>query len=142
MCQSYKFKAEFKKIESKMAPRSPSYEPTFKFGLYFFTVLTSLNYFKVVVERVPEYSTRTRLFLGHPNPIFPGRVDTRLYLNPTFSDFWVNFMQIFGYLKELPDFFGTRIRLSLLFRRPYPNLTFYYPNYSIPDFLLPATPLS
>ena len=73
--------------------------------------------------RLPEYSTQTRLFLGHPNLTFPGRVDTRLYPKLTFSDFWVNFMQIFGYPKELPDFFGTRIRLSLLFRLPDPTRT-------------------
>ena len=31
-----------------------------------------------------EYLTRTRPFLGHPNPTFPGRVGTRPYPNPTF----------------------------------------------------------
>ena len=29
--------------------------------------------------RLPEYSTRTGLFLGHPNLTFPGQVDIRLY---------------------------------------------------------------
>ena len=84
-------------------------------------------------------TTRTRLFLGHPNLTFQGWVDTRLYPNPTFSDFWVNFMQIYGYPKELPDFFGTQIRLSLLFRlldptriRLFTTRTIQYPTFCYP----------
>ena len=75
--------------------------------------------------RLPEYSTCTWIFLGHPNP--------------TFSDFWVNFMQIFGYPKELPDFFGTRIRLSLLFRLPDPTRTRLFTTRTIryPTFCYP-----
>ena len=33
--------------------------------------------------RLPEFSTRIRLFLGYPNPTFLGRVYTRSYPNPT-----------------------------------------------------------
>ena len=40
---------------------------------------------------------------------------------------------------KIPDFLGTGIRL--LEFPPDPNPTFYYPIYSIPDFLLPDPPL-
>ena len=42
---------------------------------------------------------------------------------------------------KIPDFLGTRIRLFGIPNLPDPNPTFYYPIYSIPDFLLPAPPL-
>ena len=42
---------------------------------------------------------------------------------------------------KIPDFLGTRIRLFGIPNRPDPNPTFYYPIYSIPDFLLPVPPL-
>ena len=49
----------------------------------------------LVVDRILDNSIR----VFNPNPTSPGRVDTRVYLNPTFSDFWANFVQIFKVYK-------------------------------------------
>ena len=58
--------------------------------IYIFAAVFVILFFGNVVisagagTRLPEFSTRIRLFLGHPNPTFPGRVGTRPYPNPTF----------------------------------------------------------
>ena len=92
---------------------------------------SNIHAYILVVERVPEFSgtrpepdlfwpTRTRLFqVGYvPDP-------TRTRPNEPKHKIWIKKYTIPDFLEFPPD----------------PNLTFYYPIYSIPDFLLPALPL-
>ena len=94
------------------------------------------------MERAPEFSgtrpesdffwaTQTRLFqVGY----IPDPTRTRPYEKT--HKIWSKKFRI---PDKIPDFLGTGIRL--LEFPPDPNPTFYYPIYSIPDFLLPDPPL-
>ena len=98
----------------------------------------------LVVERVPKFSgtrpksdffwaTWTRLFqVGYvPDP-------TRTRPFETKHKIWSKKCMI---PDKIPDYLGTRIRLFGIPILPDPNPTFYYPIYSISNFLLPAPPL-
>ena len=89
------------------------------------------NLLEIVMERISDlsdYPSRMRLFLRHPNPTFY-RQKIWPYPNATFSDYWVNFMQISGHPNEISDFLCN------------PNPTFFtfhtIRSYLISDLLLP-----
>ena len=94
------------------------------------------------IRRYP-ISDHIRLYLGYPNPTFYSQIHIRTYPNPTFSDFWVNFMQIFGYPNELFDFFGYPNPTFLLFRLSDPIRIRHFTirKYSYPTFLVSAPSL-
>ena len=94
------------------------------------------------IRRYP-ISDHIRLYLGYPNPTFYSQIHIRTYPNPTFSDFWANFMQIFGYPNELFDFFGYPNPTFLLFRLSDPIRIRHFTIriYSYPTFLVSAPSL-
>ena len=94
------------------------------------------------IRRYP-ISDHIRLYLGYPNPTFYSQIPIRTYPNPTFSDFWANFMQIFGYPNELFDFFGYPNPTFLLFRLSDPIRIRHFTirKYSYPTFLVSAPSL-
>ena len=80
----------------------------------------------LVVDQILDNSIR----VFNPNPTSPGRVDTRVYLNPTFSDFRANFCanfkvynQAFNWIMYLP---GRKLDFFL------PKLFHTYPSFCYP----------